>query len=257
MDKPPATQAAGVAAAPDDGRFRVNSAVEIAFILRAIMKSGALVTANFGRGKELVVTAILAVDAERGQILLDGGSNPELNERLLRGQQLTVVSMQDGVKVEFDIGRVEATSFEGRLAFQIPFPDSLIKLQRREYYRLPAPFLHPLKCQIPLEGGGGITDTTVGDISLGGVSLLGEHTALKLEVGQLFEGCRIVLPEVGTITAKLAVRSSFPITLKNGALTRRTGCAFVELTPTQEGMIQRYIIRLERERRARLAEPKF
>ena len=86
---------------------------------------------------------------------------------------------------------------------------------------------------------------------------MGEHAALKLEVGQLFEGCRIVLPEVGTITAKLAVRSSFQITLKNGNVTRRTGCAFVELNPTQQAMIQRYIIRLERERRARLSEPKF
>lgn len=249
-------QAAGVAAAPDDGRFRVDSAVEIAFILRAIMKSGALVTANLGQGKEFVVTAILEVDAERGRALLDSGSNPQLNERVLRGQQLTVVSMQDGVKVEFDVRRVEATSFEGRLAFQIPFPDSLVKLQRREYYRLPAPLRHPLKCQIAVKGGG-ITDTTVGDISLGGVSLLGEHAALKLEVGELFESCRIALPEVGIITAQLAVRSSFSITLKSGAVTRRTGCAFVELSPTQEAMIQRYIIRLERERRARLAESKF
>jgi c-di-GMP-binding flagellar brake protein YcgR len=252
VDKPPTLQAA----APDDGRYRVDSAVEIAFILRSIMKSGALVTANFAHGKDLIVTAILAVDAEHGRVVLDSASNPQLNERVLRGQQLSVVSMQDGVKVEFDVGRVEGASFEGRPAFQIPFPDSLIKLQRREYYRLPAPVLHPLKCEIPAAGGG-VTGTAVGDISLGGVSLLGEHAALKLEVGQLFEGCRILLPEIGTITAKLAVRSSFQITLKNGALTRRTGCAFVELSPTQEAMIQRYIIRLERERRARIAEPKF
>lgn len=262
MDKTPETHAAE----PDDGRYRIYSRVEIAFILRAIMKSGTLITAYFGRGKDFVVTAILDVDAERGQVLVDSGSNAQLNERLLRGQQLTLVSTQDGVKVECHIERVEATSFEGRLAFQIPFPDSLLKLQRREYYRLLAPLLHPLKCQVPLAGPGAadaaadnnsVVDATVGDISLGGVSLMGEHSGLKLEAGQLFEGCRIVLPEVGTITAKLAVRNSFPMTLRNGAVTRRTGCAFVDLGPNQEAMIQRYINKLERERRTKLGDPKF
>jgi flagellar brake protein len=234
----------------------VHSRVEIAFILRAIMKSGALVTAYFGRAKDFVVTAILEVDADRQRVILDSGSNPQLNEKLLRGQQLTVASTQDGVKVEFEVQRIEAASFEGRLAFDIPFPESLIKLQRREYYRLLAPLLQPLKCQIPAADGS-LVDTTVGDISLGGVSLMGEHPGLELEAGQVFEGCRIVLPDVGSVTAALLVRNSFPLTLKNGAVTRRTGCAFVELSANQEAMIQRYIIRLERERRAKLAEPKF
>lgn len=219
------------------------------------MKAGALVTAYFGGGKDFVVTALLDVDVDNGQILLDGGSNAQLNERLLRSQKLTLISSQDGVKVQFAIPRVAATSFEGRLAFQIPFPDHLLKLQRREYYRLPAPLVHPLKCRIPVADGE-TADTVVGDISLGGVSLMGEHPQLKLDAGQVFENCRIVLPDIGTITAKLAVRNSFPITLKNGAVTRRTGCAFVELSPNQEAMIQRYIIRLERERRAKLPDAK-
>jgi c-di-GMP-binding flagellar brake protein YcgR len=100
-----------------------------------------------------------------------------------------------------------------------------------------------------------VVETTLADISLGGVSLMGEHPGLKLETGQLFEGCRIVLPEIGTVTAKLAVRNSFPMTLKNGTVTRRTGCAFVDLARSQEALIQRYINKLERERRSK-GDPK-
>ena len=255
VDKLSEANAADDLNAPDDGRYLVHSRVEIAFILRAIVKSGALVTAYFGPGKDFIVTALLDIDLDGGQILLDSGSNTQLNERLLRGQQLTLVSSQDGVKVQFGTQRVEAASFEGRLAFQIPFPDRLLKLQRREYYRLPAPLIRPLKCQVPLADEETV-DTIVGDISLGGVSLMGEHPRLKLETGQLFEGCRILLPDIGTITAKLGVRNSFPVTMKNGAVTRRTGCAFVELSPNQQAMIQRYIIRLERERRAKLPDPR-
>jgi len=240
----------------DDGNYRIYARVEIAFILRAVMRSSALVTAYFGHGKEFVVTAILDVDADAESIIIDSGSNPVLNERVLRGQQLSVVSSQDGVKVEFEVQQVEAASFEGRLAFRIPFPDSLVKLQRREFYRLAAPLLNPLKCQIPIPGGG-VVDTVVGDISLGGVSLMGEHPRLDLQLGTIYENCRILLPELGAIQTKLMVRNSFPITLRNGAVIKRTGCAFLNLPSNQQAMIQRYIIRLERDRRAKLSEPRL
>jgi flagellar brake protein len=242
--------------APEDGKYRIYAHVEIAFILRAIMKSSALVTAYLGAGKDFIVTAILAVNADSQSIIIDCGSNPSLNERLLRLQQLSVVSSQDGVKVEFEVNHVEAASFEGRLAFRIPFPESLVKLQRREFYRLPAPVLNPLKCQIPIAGGG-TAETVVGDISLGGVSLMGEHAVLDLQLGAIYENCRILLPEIGVIQTKLMVRNSFPMTLRNGAIIKRTGCAFMELPAPQQAMIQRYIIRLERDRRAKLAEPRL
>jgi len=167
-----------------------------------------------------------------------------------------VVSSQDGVKVEFDVEQVEAASFEGRLAFSLPFPDSLIKLQRREFFRLSAPLLNPLKCQIPIPGG--ITvDAVVGDISLGGISLMGEHKSLELQLGTIYENCRILLPELGVIQTKLMVRNSFPMTMRNGAVIKRTGCAFLDLPSNQQALIQRYIIRLERDRRAKLSEPRL
>jgi len=243
-------------AAGDDGKYRIHARVEIAFILRAVMKSSALVTAYFGQGKDFIVTAVLDVDADAESIILDSGSNAVLNERLLRGKRLSVVSSQEGVKVEFEVDHVEASSFEGRLAFRVPFPESLIKLQRREFYRLPAPLLNPLKCQIPLPNGG-TADTVVGDISLGGISLMGEHKGLDLQLGTIFENCRILLPELGAIQTKLMVRNSFPMTLRNGAVVKRTGCAFVDLPSHQQAMIQRYIIKLERDRRAKLIDPKL
>ena len=229
--------------------------MEIAFILRAMIKSNALVTAYFGSGREFVVTALLQVEPELGILVLDSGSNSQLNERLLRSQDLTIVSSQGGVRVQFDLPTVEATSFEGRLAFCTPFPDTLLKVQRREYYRVPTPILNPLKCQLTQPDGAAV-ETTIGDISVGGVSLIGQPAGVKLEPGELFENCRIVLPDVGTVNTGLLVRNSFPLTLKNGKTTRRTGCAFVGLPPSQEAMIQRYITKLDRDRRARLPDSK-
>jgi len=47
------------------------------------------------------------------------------------------------------------------------------------------------------------------------------------------------------------VRTTFDVTLKNGRLTHRAGCEFIDLPPSIETAIQRYIIQVERERRNR------
>jgi c-di-GMP-binding flagellar brake protein YcgR len=237
-------------AALDEDRFRIDSRVEIAFILRALMKSGALVTAYFNHGREFIVTAVLEVDTDSGHVILDSGTNRELNERVLKRSEINVVSSQDGIRVQFGASQVEACSFEGRLAFRVPLPDSLIKLQRREYYRLTTPVLRPLKCEIPSPDGKRI-DLVVADISLGGICLVGQAAGISLEPDTIFEGCRIVLPDVGPITFGLSVRNAYTVTLKNGVLSRRTGCELLNLGAQQEAMIQRYIIKLERERRAK------
>jgi c-di-GMP-binding flagellar brake protein YcgR len=236
----------------EDSRFRVDSDVEIAYILRGLMKSGALVTLYFNGGREFVVSAVLAVEAERGFVILDSGANRELNDRLLRGGEMSVVSSQDGVRVQFACRKVEGVSFEGRLAFRIAVPDSVIKLQRREYYRLPTPLINPLKCEVPAAEGERV-EMPIADISLGGVCLVGERAGEALALGSVLEGCRIVLPEAGTLQANLCVRNSYLVMLKNGASSRRTGCDFIKLGAQQEAMVQRYIIRLERERRAKSA----
>jgi c-di-GMP-binding flagellar brake protein YcgR len=238
----------------EESRFRIDSEVEIAYILRGLMKSGALVTAYFNAGREFAVTAVLGVDTARGFVILDSGANPELNDRLLRDGELNVVSSQDGVRVQFAARKVEAVSFEGRLAFRVPIPDSVVKLQRREYYRLPLSVLNPLKCEVPGPEGQRV-QMTVADISLGGVCLVGDRAGSPLEVGAVLDDCRIAMPD-GVLSARMEVRNSYLVTLRNGAVSRHTGCEFTKLTPQQETMVQRYIIRLERERRAKSIAPR-
>jgi hypothetical protein len=67
-------------------------------------------------------------------------------------------------------------------------------------------------------------------------------------VGSTYPGCRIELPGVGTLELTLGIQSLFEVTLKNGAKSLRSGCQFVNLHPSMETLIQRYILRLERDR---------
>jgi c-di-GMP-binding flagellar brake protein YcgR len=234
----------------DDGKYRVDSRVEIIGILRSLLQAGELVTAYFNAGREFVVTAVLEVNAERGFMTLDSSANPQLNDRLLASGQISATSSQNGVRIQFKAGPVEPGSFEGRLVFRLPLPETLLKLQRRAYYRLPTPVVRPVKCEVPAAEGERV-HVVIADISVGGVCLIGEPSGIAFEPGQTLPGCRILLPDTGTVTTDLIVRNSYIVALKNGTKSRRTGCEFVKLPSQQEAMVQRYIMKLDRERMVR------
>ena len=121
---------------------------------------------------------------------------------------------------------------------------SLLK-ERRKYLRIKA----AIPVELMPEEAAAATHAQTADISVGGLCLLGEPSGVPLEAGQSLPGCRIVLPDMGTVTTDLVVRNSYTVTLKNGAKSRRTGCEFSRLGSQQEAMIQRYIMKLDRERR--------
>ncbi len=237
--------------AADYSKYLVNSKAEVVYVLRAVMQKTELVTAYFNHGREFVLTSVVEVSDDH--VILDYGANEALNRKLVEAGKVMFVTAQEKVRVQFSAPYVEKVSFEGQNAFRIPLPDSLLKLQRREYYRISTPISAPLKCEVPLPSGGKV-DVTVVDISVGGVGIVGYPAGLDLEVGAVYPGCRIELPEVGTVLATLQIRSSFDVTLRSGAQTRRSGCQFLDLPSNMQVLLQRYIIKLERERRAKLAQ---
>lgn len=232
----------------DDTRFLVSSRQEILRILRGLAHRNELVSAFFNGGKELLLTSVLEVDAERGSLLLDYGSNEQLNQRILGSEKIIFVTSLDKVKVQFVSQGIAAATFEGRSAFRAPLPQQVLQLQRREYYRLTTPIINPLKCVVPLEGGR-LVEMPLTDIGGGGIGLmLGHPPGVELKTGELYPGCRIELPGIGVLEATLRVQNTFEVTLKNGNRTLRSGCQFVNMRPAMQALIQRYIIKLERER---------
>jgi c-di-GMP-binding flagellar brake protein YcgR len=240
---------ADASASSEQSRFRIDSELEIAYILRGLMKSNAHLTAYLSGG-HFVMSSVLKVDAERRIVVLDGAPSPELNERVLDSRDFKVESFHDGVKVQFEVHTVEEVTYEGRPAFRIPLPNALIKMQRREYYRMPTPLLRQVKCEVPCADGSR-AQLPVSDISLGGLCLVGQPPQESWEVGALLKGCRIELPDEGTLEVNLCIRNSYQVRLKNDSSVSHTGCQFIELGARQEAAVQRYIIKLERERRAK------
>lgn len=230
-------------------KYMVTSRQEIAQILRALSRHNEMVTAYFNQGNEFFLTAIVEVDTASGQLIVDCGSEEETNRRALAADKIIFVTNQDRIKIQFNTRALTRIIHQDRPAYRTPLPTSLLKLQRREYYRLVTPMRTPLHCIIP-DLSGIRFEASVADISVGGVAISGLPLAVPLEKGLLLPKCRIVLPEEGTVVATLEVRSRQESTLRSGEQVLRAGCHFVDIPGAHQAMIQRYITRIDRERRA-------
>lgn len=238
----------------DYSKYLLHSKTEILFLLRALLDKGALITVYFNKGNDFLLTSILSVAQDASHIVLDCGSSDEMNRRAVQSDKLICVTSHEKVKVQFIVRRLEPVLYQDRPAFRAPVPETILRLQRREYYRLTTSVVKPLKCFIPVpqpDGGSTIVEANVVDISGGGVGIIASSDAIQFEVDSVFDNCRLELPDAGTFNARLRVRSVFEVTSRNGTSAMRYGCQFVDLPGSAVNAIQRYIIKVERERKAR------
>jgi flagellar brake protein len=238
----------------DYTKYLLHSPSEIVFVLRSLIAAVDRITVHFNEGRDFLLTSVLAVD-EAG-LTLDYGSNDEMNQRALAADKLFCVTSHERVRVQFLLRKLDRIAgSDGRPAFHAALPESLLRLQRREYYRLTTPIVRPLKCVVQIDGPNGPQkiEVNVIDISGGGLAIMAPPAGRVFEPGMEFHNCRIELPEVGSIVSTLQVRNLFDVTLRNGAQLTRAGCQFVNLPGPMLTLVQRYIIKVERERKAREA----
>lgn len=233
---------------PDDSRFLLHNKLEIVRTLRGLVTHHGMVSAFFNAGNELLLTSVLNVDPDAEVVLLDYGSNEVLNQHILQSEKIIFVTSLDKVKVQWVSTNIVKDTYEGRHAFRIKLPDEVLRLQRREYYRLTTPIINPLKCRIPTNQGLTV-EVALADISAGGIGvIISQPLGVVFEVGAIFSGCRVELPGMGAAEFTLVIKNTWEITMKNGSKSLRAGCQFVDMRPGVQAMIQRYIIKLEQER---------
>lgn len=235
--------------------YQVHSPREVISLLRGISDHKQLVRLLINGGSEAIVTSILHIDEASDSVILDCAQSGLANQRIIESDNLSFETVLDNIRILFFSTQAESCQFEDLPALRIAIPDSLIRLQRREHYRIPTPIANPLRCtiQIPHEANG-ITSKVVvplQNVSGGGIAMIDEHHLLDNTVGRNYNDCQIDLPGGTLIVATLQIRNSQEITLPNGKTIRRLGCLFVALPQTMMTAVQRYITKLERERNAR------
>ena len=232
-------------------QFILHTKNEVLFVLRGLCEAVCQVTVFFNEGRELLLTTVAAVEDEH--LILDFGASSEVNRKALTAEKLFCVANHEKVRIQFVLRGLERVEHENRPAFRASLPTEVLRLQRREFYRLTTPITRPLKCLIPLadtEGNIQLLDMNVVDVSGGGLSL-SVPEGMTLERDREFPNCRIELPEIGIVTVTLKIRNEFELTLRSGGRVKRCGCEFIKIAGPMLTLIQRYIIKVERERKAR------
>jgi c-di-GMP-binding flagellar brake protein YcgR len=241
----------------DPRKYLVYSRPEIAACLRLMCGSGDMVAAHFAGGDDFFLSTLLAVWPEPGEFLVEAPAGAKLRERALREGSLAFVATHQRIRLQFSAGPVRLHRDAGREVLALPLPGELLRLQRRDDFRVPLPLTRPLLCSIAaqpplLERA---TTVNVTDISCGGVAVVNWGEQLRLEVGNRFRDCLLELPGMGQVRVELQVRSSSEALTLNGKKRRRAGCEFVAISGRDRAILQRFVDRLDHDYRGRLTHP--
>lgn len=241
----------------DVSPYQVHSRREILSLLRAMQERGQLVSMQSNGGAEAVVTSVLEVDEDEGTVIIDRAPSNLVNQRILESDNVSFETVLDNIRIMFFSDDVSECVYEDLPALCIPVPVTLIRLQRREHYRVPTPVVNPLRCtiRIPADEASGTAAATVivtlKDISGGGIGIIDEKKQLDSTVGKVYKECRIDLPGTSPLVVDLQIRNSHELSLTSGKSIRKLGCMFVKPPLAMQAAVQRYITKLERERNAR------
>jgi len=233
--------------------YQVHSRREIIALLRSLSEHKQLITMLINGGPDSVVTTVLEVDEDNNQVIIDCAPTPALNRRIVESDNISFETVLDHIRILFFASDVSEVVHDGLPALAMPVPASVIRLQRREYYRVPTPVSAPVRCLIPVAHERGVETVTVTlkNVSGGGIGIIDEKKILDDTIGLVYKDCQIHLPGNTIVVTSLQVRNSVEVSLPNGKSVRRIGCLFIELPKPMLAAIQRYITKLEREQNAK------
>lgn len=242
------SQIAQLSAAEIEERFHVTGSRPVAFMLAGFARDKESFSVHFNAGKEMFLTTLLAAQPDKGLLIFDCSGSQDTNRRFLQSESSTVVGRPGGIHVQFSLGPAREVSFQGGKAFAVALPNPLVRLQRRESFRIDTPRIRPLQFygQLP---GAGLLVLPAHDISVAGIGVLAQALPEGLSPGLVLQRCHFSLPQdEHDLSLSATVRHITEQEGRSGGVQWRLGLSFNDLSQAAEARIQRYITHLERER---------
>lgn len=235
--------------------FQVRNAREIRRILHQIARRHLILTAYIDGGPMTFVTTVLDLTHDGEGVILDSSREENIMARIERGSSLVCSGVMDGVRLEFEVADPAGFPYDGFEAIRADLPEMLLRLQRRESFRMPIPLSNELACKLhfPDEDEHILTKAVrVLDLSAEGIGVLLADEALPLKAGQTLTSSMFI-PDVGDVHLELQLRNTFQLNTRSGKVTMRAGFKMLDPSPRIMNAIQRFLFKIERERK--LLEP--
>lgn len=234
----------------DDERYFLTGRTEVLFALRELIHRGEMVTVSFNQGSDMILTTLLTVDPAHDALIFDWGGSEATNRKLLHSGRCIFVAKPDGIKIQFAADEVRESSYGDRKAFVADIPARVVRLQRRESFRVLTPLARPLMAVVSLDGEDKSLLLPVHDLSVAGLALTQHGKAAPFEAGMRLAGLRLELPEFGDIACDADVRHVTVSDSSAATQPHRIGLRFDGLPHMMQARIQRYTVSIERARRS-------
>ncbi|MDH5183274.1 MAG: flagellar brake protein [Gammaproteobacteria bacterium] len=225
---------------PENEEFLVHSHSSIASILRNLMRENSTISAYLPTSDEVVATGVLHVDLDKKMVILDATKETKLNNQFSSSSNVLFDLKQNNVILQFTAKQTQPARFNGQSAVYIELPERLLRLQRREFFRVAAASDTGVTCVIK-ETRGDTHKLEVEDVSLGGVGALLDDQLLEVKQFKIFHNCELRIPGFSTLVVDLQIRNCFEKTLPGGKKVRRLGLSYANLSPDKENLLQKYI----------------
>ncbi|HEX4917609.1 MAG TPA: flagellar regulator YcgR PilZN domain-containing protein [Limnobacter sp.] len=195
------------------------------------------------------VTEVLKLDWDTGSMWLGTPYDKTLSAHCNSSTPFIAVAFPDGVKVQFNGLGLLHTPFEGTAALRIQIPKTVVRLQRRNYFRVVAD--EELNRQVGLTIPGMPAPHHLVDISLAGCCFTIEAPQGIYCTGQPFPNAMLRLPDgEPPMRVNLEIRNVKP--LVDYPEQVQLGCEMKPVERGAERRLQRFLLATERRQRAML-----
>ncbi len=229
-------------------RFTLTGRREIVFQLRNLIRSKERVLVTFDEGRQSFLTVLIDLYEDNDLLFFDMGGSEEINRDFLRSQRCHFSCIVAGIRIQFSGRQPRLVKLSGEKVLAVDIPGTLLRLQRREAFRLSLPSTKPYLCHVR-RGMPDAHDFPIYDISVGGIGIQIPQ-APDLEALQILDNCWLDLRESGAISVALEIRYVTKFESRQNKPFWHIGCKFIDLSPNNETLIQRFMAKIEVERRA-------
>lgn len=234
-----------------DERFLVRNPLQIRQLLRQLIDQRSLINAHIGGRDQSFPTAVLELDEDGDQLLLDGSPQEASNRAAEAAGYLLCFAQLERVLVRFRVDNLERQENGRHIAFRASLPEEMVHLQRREMYRLETPITDSPQLVLPAaDGRPERLAMRVVDISGGGLAVTVPAELPVFGMQKRYEA-ELSLPDGPDLQIGLIACNERVQKLPSGVEITRVGLRFDRLPRGGDSAIQRYIFRIDRQRSAR------
>ena len=228
-------------------RVQITGQRPIQFLLAGLAEHHAPFTIHLQPGEAHFNTMLLAAPPESGKLIFDCSGSQDMNRHVLMTEHLGFAGRPGGIQIQFSTARATEVIHAGARAFSVGLPKFVLRLQRRESFRIETPISRPLRFRSMLPSGNRL-ELVTHDISCAGIGLTATSLPDELAIGLTLAQCAFALPEEKhDFLVSCTVRHITEQATRNSQQWR-IGLAFETLPFAEESRIQRYIARVEHER---------